>query len=90
MGLYRSKKRDYNRLNSYDLPTEEYNREEQVIHNILVNNSFPSRQQKKKPPSKLKKQTETRSAEDKKWVTFTYIGKETTFITNVLNGQTSK
>ena len=57
----------YNRLNTYDLPTEEYKREEQIIHNILVNNSFPPRQQKTSPPpKKLKKQTEPNSAEKKK------------------------
>jgi hypothetical protein len=45
----------YNRLNSYDLPTEEYNREKQVIQNILVNNSFPYRQQKENRPTKRDK-----------------------------------
>ena len=47
----------YNRLNTYDLPTGEYERKEQIIHNILENNSSPVRLQK--PPSlKLRNQTE--------------------------------
>ena len=73
----------YNRLNTYDLPTEEYKREEQIIHNILVNNSFPTRQQETHTTPKLKKQTEPNSMEKKKPATFTYTGKETTFITNI-------
>jgi len=69
-----------NRLNTFDLPTEEYKREEQIIHNILENNSFPTRQQKS-PKLKLRKQAELNPIE--KRATFTYIGNETTFITNI-------
>jgi len=72
----------YNRLNTYDLLTEEYKQEEQIIHNILENNSFPIRPQK---PSRLKlrKQKESNPIEKQKCATFTYVGRETTFITNI-------
>jgi hypothetical protein len=72
----------YNRLNTHDLLTEDYKQEEQIIHNILKNNSFPIRPQK---PSNLKprKQKETTQIDKQKWTTFTYIGRETTFITNI-------
>ena len=72
----------YNRLNTYDLPTEEYKREEQIIHNILDNNSFPTCPQKPYD-LKLRKQTEPNPIEKQQWATFTYTGKETTFITNI-------
>jgi hypothetical protein len=72
----------YNRLNTYDLPTEEYKQEEQIIHNILSKNSFPAHPQKA-PNLRQKKQTEPNPIEKQKWATFTYIGKETTFITNI-------
>jgi len=58
----------YNRLNTYNLLTEDYKQEEQIIHNILENNSFPIRPQK---PSSLKprKQKETNLVEKQKWAT---------------------
>jgi hypothetical protein len=65
----------YNRLNTYDLPTEEYKREEQIIHSILENNSFPTQQQKTLT-QRLRKQTEPNSKEKKKWATFAYIGRD--------------
>jgi len=72
----------YNRLNTYDLPTGEYKGEEQIIHNILENNSFPICPQK--PLSlKLRKHREPNPTEKQKWATFTYIGRETTFITSI-------
>jgi hypothetical protein len=48
----------YNRLNTYDLLTEDYKQEEKVIHNFLMNDSFPIHPQK---PPKLypRKQKET-------------------------------
>jgi hypothetical protein len=36
----------YNRLNTYQLHNEEYQQEENIIHNILYNNSFPIHPQK--------------------------------------------
>jgi len=54
----------YNRLNTYDLLTEDYKKEELIIHNILENNSFPVRPQKRsslkqrkhKEPNPIEKQ----------------------------------
>jgi len=72
----------YSRVNTYDLFTEDYKQEEQIVHNILENNSFPIRPQK--PFSlQLRKQKEPSPIEEQKWATFTYVGRETTFITNI-------
>ena len=60
----------------------EHNHSFGTIHNILENNSFPIRPQK---PSRLKlrKQKESNPIEKQKCATFTYVGRETTFITNI-------
>jgi hypothetical protein len=68
-------------LNSYGLQKEQYQQEENIIHNILNNNSFPINPQKsayQKPKQQLTTQTPTHT-----WATFTYTRKETTFITNI-------
>jgi len=67
----------------YHLQDEEYKEEEDTIHDILSNNGFPA--QTHKPPalrchtSTLRKETNTATH---KLTTFTYTGKETTFVTN--------
>jgi len=72
----------YNRLNSYHLNTEEHQREENIIQNILLNNSFPiashTHHAPKRHPPLLPPEKEH------KWFTFTYTGKETRHITNLL------
>jgi hypothetical protein len=71
----------YNWLNSYGLQKEQYQQEENIIHNTLYNNYFAINPQKpayRKPKQQLTTQTPTHT-----WATFTYIGKETTFITNI-------
>jgi hypothetical protein len=72
----------YKRMNTYDLLTEDYKHEEQIIQNILVNNSFPICPQN---ASSLRKREhkEPKPIEKQKWATFTYNGREMTFITNV-------
>jgi hypothetical protein len=72
----------YKRLHTYDLLTEDYTQEDQIIQNILESSLFPIHPQK---PFSLKprKQKEPNPKENKKWATFTYIGRETTFITNI-------
>jgi hypothetical protein len=65
----------YNSLHTYNLWPEEYQQEENTIHNILYNNSFPI--QLHKP----QKQQQTTHTKVQKCATFTYIGKETTYIT---------
>jgi hypothetical protein len=61
----------YNRLNSYQLQPAEYRQEENTIHNILHNNSFPI----------LPKKTNWQNIpKTQSWATLTYTGKETTYI----------
>jgi len=69
-----------NRLNSYSLQEQEYKQELIVIHYILHNNSFPITPQKQLPTNTARQQlTQTSRL---KWVTFTYIGRETLCIIN--------
>jgi hypothetical protein len=58
-----------------------YDKEEN-IHNIMHNNSF-SVHPRKPPNHKTRKHLDTTQALPQKWATFTYIGKETTLITNI-------
>jgi hypothetical protein len=69
----------YNRLN-YQLHGPEYQREENIIQNILHNNSFPMPPQK---PSTQPHQPTHKTHMKQKWTTFTYISPETTFITKL-------
>jgi hypothetical protein len=71
----------YNRLNTYQLHNEEYSQEENTIHNILYNNSFPIRPQK--PLNRVQNQIHIPPKPTHKRATFTYIGRETTYITNI-------
>ena len=70
----------YHRLNSYDLKQQEYQRELDIIHNILHNNSFPIKPHRTQTPNRVK-QTPNRTA--RKWACFTYVGKETSYVTNI-------
>ena len=74
----------YNRLSTYHLQDDEYIEEEDTIHGILSNNGFPAHTHK--PPT-LRQHTSTlvkeTSTTTHKWASFTYIGKETTFVTNL-------
>jgi hypothetical protein len=70
----------YNRLDTYNLQHEEYQQELLMIHNILHNNSFPIRPHKshtRNPVNPITPRT------THKWASFTYVGKETTYITNI-------
>jgi hypothetical protein len=70
----------YNRLETYKLNQEEHDQELQTIHNIMHNNSFPV------PLHKPRSNTPTERSSTNpahKWAVFTYIGKETTHITNI-------
>jgi hypothetical protein len=70
----------YNRLNSYQSHETEYQREENIIHNILHNNSFPIPTRKPKIQFDLpSNNTLTRQ----KWTIFAYTGPETTYITKL-------
>jgi len=71
----------YNRLHTYNLQLTEYLQEENTIHNILYNNGFPIKPHK---PHQLKPQKrQNTNTQTHKWITFTYTGKETTYITNL-------
>jgi hypothetical protein len=73
----------YNRLSTYHLQDNEY-KEEDTIHGILSNNGFAAHTHK--PPT-LRRHTSTlvkeTSTTTHKWASFTYFGKETTFIINL-------
>ena len=68
------------RLNSYNLDNEEYLHKLKIIHNILHNNVFKIKPQK--PPTN-KLTTASPLRETQKWTSFTYVGKETSYITNI-------
>jgi hypothetical protein len=70
----------YNRLESYNLQQREYQQELNIIHNTLHNNSFPIKPHKPPTPNP-DKQITTHTTQ--KWASFTYIGKETSHITNI-------
>jgi len=74
----------YNRLDTYHLKDDEYKEEEDTIHDILSNNGFPVHTHKpptlRRPTTTLVEETNTTTH---KWASFTYNGKETTFITNL-------
>ena len=70
----------YNRLNTYDLEKEEHEHELNIIH-ILHNNSFPIKHQK--PQIHTLAQKKLSQTLKHSWATFTYVGKETSYITNI-------
>jgi hypothetical protein len=70
----------YSRLNTYNLQQEEHQQELHIIHNILHNNSFPLRPHKPHTHNPVNIQHPTLH---KNWQGFTYVGKETTYITNI-------
>ena len=80
----------YKRLNTYNLQENEYKSEENSIRNIMHNNDFlihpyhppPHRQTTITPDKRM-------TTTIQKWATFTCIGKETTFITNLLKKNSS-
>jgi hypothetical protein len=71
----------FNRLNSYNLDQDEYKQELNIIHNILYNSNYPIKACK--PSTNTHTPTDPPPTTKKKWATFTYIGKETTYITNL-------
>ena len=71
----------YNRLNTYQLHNKEYSQEENTIHNILYNSSFPIWPQK--PIIPLLNQRQSSPNPTHKWTVFTYIGRENTYISNI-------
>jgi hypothetical protein len=70
----------YNRLNSYSLQHKEYQHKLNTIHNILWNNSFPIKPHK---THTTKLTHPDKPTTPPKWASFTYISKETSYITNI-------
>jgi hypothetical protein len=67
---------------------DEHKKEENIIQNIMYNNAFPIQPHKpstpKPPTSELhRKIATTTHTPTHKWFTFTYIGKETSFMTKL-------
>jgi len=52
-----------------------------IIHNILYNTSFPIKPLK--PPNLMPKLQQVSPTPKHEWATFTYVGKDTTYITNI-------
>jgi hypothetical protein len=71
----------FNGLNSNGLQENKYQQDLNDIHNILYNNSFPIKPQKLTAHTKTRQQTTQTSK--CKWATFTYVGKETSYIINI-------
>jgi hypothetical protein len=71
----------FNRLNTYNLQ-EEYRQEMNTIHYILHNNSYPITPHH--PPIHTPRHKQITQRPKKKWAIFTYVGKETSYLTNVL------
>jgi len=70
----------YNRLDCYNLQQREYQQELNTIHNIPHNNSFPIKPHKHPTPNPDKHIT---THTTQKLANFTYISKETSYITNI-------
>jgi hypothetical protein len=74
----------HNRPNTYHLHKEECNEEVNTIRDILANNGFPvhtlNPPKPRHPTTSPKGQSDTATQE---WTSFTYVGKQTTFITNL-------
>ena len=71
----------YNRLNSYYLHKKKYQQVVNISHNILHNNFFPIRPLN--PPIFMPKQQRDLPTPKHRWATFTYISKETAYVTNI-------
>ena len=71
-------------MNTYNLQENEYKTEENTICNIMHNNDFPIYPYHTPPPRQTTITPDKRmTATIQKWATFTYIGKEPTYITNL-------
>jgi len=74
----------YNRLNTYHMQYDEYKEELDTIYDIMLNNGFPVHTHiaptPRQPTIISNQKTDTTT---QKWPPFTYIGTETTFITNL-------
>jgi len=70
----------FNGLDSYNPQQQEYQQELNIIHNIL-HNTFPIKPYK--PPTHNPVRPTSPRTTKKKWTSFTYAGKKTSYITNL-------
>jgi hypothetical protein len=70
----------YNRLEKYNLQHDEYQLELQTIQTILHNNNLPTHPH---IPRKRTTKTNENTSLGQKWTVFSYMGRETSFITNI-------
>jgi hypothetical protein len=70
----------YDRLNSYHLQGKEYRHEENIIHDILHNNSSPIIPQK---PNNNQSSQSQNSQNKQKCCAFPYVGIETMYVTKI-------
>jgi len=79
----------YNRMHTYNLIATDIQKEKDTIQQILINNKYdpnPLKDSKKKKKENLHKQDIERT----KWAKFTYICKETRFITKIFRNSNIK
>jgi hypothetical protein len=76
----------YNRMHTYNLTTTDLQQEKDIIHQILISNKYDPTslqiRQKKKQNKEITNHKQ-RNTEKTKWAKFTYVGKETKYITKV-------
>ena len=70
----------YNRMNTYNLSIADMQKEKDTIQHILVNNKYDHSILEE---IKNKKKRQKHDIETIKWAKFTYIGRETKFITKI-------
>jgi len=75
----------HNRLNTYHLQHNEYIEKLDTIHDIMRNNGFPTHAYTPRNPRRPSTTTPSQKPGNTthKWAPFTYIGRETTYITNI-------
>jgi len=73
-----------NRMHTYNLTATDIQKEKDTIQKILMNNKYdPNHIHDNKKKKKKKVNLQKQDTERKKWAKFTYIGKETRFITKI-------
>jgi hypothetical protein len=75
-----------NRRDTYSLNNDNRESENNIIHQILYNNSYDTTLLHK-PPKTITHHNDT--THDKKWVRLTYVGKETRFITKLFKNSSA-
>jgi hypothetical protein len=74
-------------MNTYPISANSKHRELQHIKTILQNNNYPQHTHKNNR-AKQNKNTTMNTTQKKRWITFTYVDKETRTITKLFKTQT--